>query len=392
MTTRQRASIYTWLNQGEIPARGSGPLNGLTLVVKDLFDIRGIPTGAGNPEWLHTHPVPGETAEAVTRLLEAGARLRGKTLTDELAFSLNGINRHYGTPPNPRAPDRIPGGSSSGSAAAVALGEADIGLGTDTGGSVRVPAAYCGLYGLRTSHGVVSRHGLVPLAPGFDTVGWLTAHPYIMDRVNSVLLPGDGEGEFPELVVIRPVIAGTELWQEHHRQWLEKVRPRFARVTTLPIPDPWWRRAGHCFRVLQGRQIWATHGDWIESAGPSFADDIRERVRMCAALTEEDERAARAEAEELVRDIETDWLPQESIAVALPTTPGPAPLLDADAGWLKRYRQQLLGLTAPAGLGGLPQLHVPFDVTPPQGVSLLGRAGTDRALTRLAMRLMDAES
>ena len=143
---------------------GVGPLAGLTMAVKDVYEIAGHRTGNGNPVWLETHPAAEQTASSVQRLLDAGARMVGKTHTDELAYSLNGENRHYGTPTNAKAPGRIPGGSSSGSAAAVSGGLVDFALGTDCGGSVRLPSSYCGIYGIRTSHGLIPADGIIPLA------------------------------------------------------------------------------------------------------------------------------------------------------------------------------------------------------------------------------------
>jgi amidase len=168
---------------------GSGPLTGLTFAAKDVFDIAGHRTGNGNPVWLETHPPAERTASAVQRLLDAGARMVGKTHTDDMAYSLNGENVHYGTPVNPVAPGRIPGGSSSGSVAAVAGGLVDFALGTDCGGSVRLPASYCGVYGLRPTHGLVPADGVVPLAPSFDTVGWFARDAALMRRIGEVLLP-----------------------------------------------------------------------------------------------------------------------------------------------------------------------------------------------------------
>ena len=164
------------------------PLSGLRLAVKDLFHMAGLPTSAGNPTWLATHPIPTKTASSVAALLNAGANFCGKTMTDELAYSLNGQNIHYGTPSNPVTPDRLPGGSSSGSAVAVASGLADIGLGTDTGGSIRVPASYNGLFGLRPTHGVIPSDNMVALAPSFDTVGWLTKDLTTLAKIASILL------------------------------------------------------------------------------------------------------------------------------------------------------------------------------------------------------------
>ena len=167
----------------------TGPLQGLSFAANDVFDIAGDRTGNGNPVWLETHPPASHTASAVERLLAAGARMVGKTHTDELAYSLNGENVHYGTPINPRAPGRIPGGSSSGSAAAVAGGLVDFALGTDCGGSVRLPASYCGIYGVRTSHGLIPIDGVADLAASFDTVGWFARDPAMMRRVGDVMLP-----------------------------------------------------------------------------------------------------------------------------------------------------------------------------------------------------------
>ena len=156
-----------------IEGRPGGPLSGLTFAAKDLFDVAGHPTGGGNPDWARSNPVPTRHAWAVQQLLDAGATLIGKTITDEVSLGIVGENAFYGTPVNRRAPGRVPGGSSSGSAAAVAAGFCDTALGTDTGGSVRVPASFCGLYGIRPTHGRIDVSGMMPQAPSSDTTGWL---------------------------------------------------------------------------------------------------------------------------------------------------------------------------------------------------------------------------
>jgi len=169
----------------------SGALDGLNFAVKDLFDLAGTVTGCGNPTWAATHFPAVAHAVVVECLLQAGARCVGKTLTDEFAFSLVGENHFYGTPPNPKAPDRVPGGSSCGSASVVAAGLADFALGTDTAGSVRVPAANCGIPGLRPTWGRISVAGVQPLAPSFDTVGFFAGDLEVLARVAGVLLPSD---------------------------------------------------------------------------------------------------------------------------------------------------------------------------------------------------------
>ena len=168
--------------------RHKGVAAALSFALKDVFDVEGVTACAGNPDWLRTHRAATRTAPAVDKLLDAGASLRGLTITDELTLGLNGENFHYGTPTNPAAPDRVSGGSSCGSAAAVAGGLVDFALGTDTGGSVRVPASYCGIFGFRPTHGRVSNAGVVPLAPSFDTVGWFARDPKVLrlDRKSVV--------------------------------------------------------------------------------------------------------------------------------------------------------------------------------------------------------------
>src|SRR6201994_2418710 len=171
-----------------IEGRPSGPLSGLTFAAKDLFDVAGHPTGGGNPDWARSNPVPTRHAWAVQRLLDAGATLIGKTITDEVSLGIVGENAFYGTPVNPRAPDRVPGGSSSGSAAAVAAGLCDTAPGTDTGGSVRVPASFCGLYGIRPTHGRLPVEGMMPQAPSSDTTGWFARDAEAFAKVSSVML------------------------------------------------------------------------------------------------------------------------------------------------------------------------------------------------------------
>src|SRR3954462_1228011 len=178
-----------------LPATNDGPLRGLRFAVKDLIDVAGHRTGCGNPTWLATHPPANVSAVCVDQLLAAGAQCEGKTITDELAFSLLGENHHYGTPLNPAAPDRVPGGSSSGSASAVACGIVDFALGTDTGGSVRVPASNCGIWGWRPSHGLISVAGVMPFAPTLDTVGVFTQTAELMQRVAAMMLASGGMAE-----------------------------------------------------------------------------------------------------------------------------------------------------------------------------------------------------
>lgn len=361
----------------------SGALQGLSLAVKDLFHIKGLPTTAGNPDWLTTHPIPQSTNSAVELLLAAGAQFAGKTITDELAYSLNGQNIHYGTPLNFKAPDRLPGGSSSGSAAAVASGEVDIGLGTDTGGSIRVPASYNGLFGLRPTHGVIATDNMVALAPGFDTVGWLTRDLATLHKVAQVLLPQN------QISTIDNIYFSEELNNlvYHSKEIEQLIEQRSERFTPCAFATELLSKASDAFRVLQGREIWQQHGEWLTQHNPNIAPDIKQRLNWCAELTAEQQHAAQDSAHAINQKI-TDYF-SDGHCLLLPTTPGPAPLLKTSAEDLVQYRNHLLGLTALAGLGGLPQLHIPFDTgsQAPLGYSLIGPKGSDMALIKLAFKL-----
>ena len=367
-----------------------GELAGLSLAVKDLFHICGIPTSAGNPAWLKSHPTPQQTSPVVTRLEEAGAQLVGKTLTDELAYSLNGQNSHFGTPLNHAAPDRLPGGSSSGSATAVASGQADIGLGTDTGGSIRVPASYNGLFGIRPTHGTISTDKMVPLAPSFDTVGWMTRDLSTLRKVGRVLLSDDkNQDQAKEMCLLQ----SSELFVqtahgEQVQQWLSERTPKLTDLQDALNPVL-LTSASDAFRILQGAEIWQTHGEWVEQHWADIGQDIRERLAWCKQISSREIAQAndqRARFNDLIAS-----LLKGTNALVLPTTPGPAPLLAADATYLSRYRNHLLGFTAIAGLAGLPQLHLPILLheNAPVGVSLIGPKHSDLALMALAKQLME---
>lgn len=363
-----------------------GPLTGMRLAVKDMFDIAGHITRAGNPDWASTHPVPEQTAVCVQQLCRAGAQLVGKTQTDELAYSLNGANVHYGTPLNPAAPDRLPGGSSSGSAVAVAKGDADIGLGTDTGGSIRVPSSYCGLYGFRPSWGTIDIAGTVPLAPRFDTVGFMCRTPSELGRVGDVLLPTAEEvpsvdGVYwlaPEGFSINLALINDRCTQMHL-----PLKGQHALTRAFMV------RASDAFRILQGRAIWRTHGAWITSTQPRFASDIAVRFQWASTLTDADEQWAQQYADSVTAQLR-QWSENGRYVLALPSTPGAAPLLSLQGEALTRYRESLMGMTALAGLWGAAVLAAPWlhDQQAPWGVSFVAAPGQDRCLLKAVCTLV----
>jgi amidase len=385
--------VGAWVPHGRFvrPGHADGPLAGLRFAAKDVFDVAGHPTGAGNPAWLASHPVPTASSPLVDALLQAGATLAGKVLTDELAYSIHGDNIHYGTPVNSAAPERVTGGSSSGSAAAVAARLVDFALGTDTGGSTRVPASYCGLWGLRSTHGLLSRDGLVPLNPLFDTATWLAHEAGIFERVAGVLLPASS---FARTRVVEPADAWAEA-DPVFQPALQRARDTLAGLLGAPVekitaaPDGLdaWRQDYVTASAFNG---WQTHGDWIESHSPHFAPPIAARWRFASTVTAEDAAAAR-ERIAGVRAHVRGWLGDDGVAV-LPSAASLAPLRDADPAAVDAVRLRTLRITSIAGLAGLPQVSLPLRSAEgaPLGVSLLGPAGSDRALIALAVRLWQA--
>lgn len=368
-----------------VPPLGEGPLSNLIFAAKDNFDVAGTVTGAGNPDWAKTHPRATQHAEAIQRLLGAGAALEGKTILEELAFSLTGINMHYGAPLNPAARNRVAGGSSSGSASAVAGGVVDFALGTDTAGSVRIPASYCGLYGIRPSHGRVSDEGVVPLAKSFDVAGWFSRTPTLLARIGSVLLEGEDEPWRPRRLLVAVdclglLEAGTAAALKPAMDTLCAAMDSIEEIKLFDIASGGAEEYSTCFRRIQGWEAWQAHGSWIEATKPTMASDISQRFALARNVGPEEVAQARSERADVARRL-ADLLGDDGL-ILLQTTPGPAPRRDAINAELERFRAQIMALTAPAGLGGLPQVTLPIRraTGAPVGLSVIGARNCDCAL------------
>ncbi|HWA43440.1 MAG TPA: amidase [Hypericibacter adhaerens] len=379
---------------GAIAGRSGGPLEHLSMAVKDIFDIAGHVTGCGNPDWLASHAPAAETATAVLQLLEAGADMIGKTITEELAYSLQGENFHYGTPVNPACPDRIPGGSSSGSASAVASGDADFALGSDTGGSVRIPAALCGLFGIRPSHGRVSLAGAMPLAPSFDTVGWFTREAPLLRRIGEILLGPDAVEVAPSRLYL--MADGFELADEAVREALVPGLAVLAELLGPPaLVRPGDNEGGLAqlmlrFRTLQAREIWAQHGPWIKSVKPRFGPEIAARFEWAertAVLPPQGEALRREHV-----SLGLARLLAGGGVLVLPTAPSIAPRKGLEPAATQNFRDRTLSLTCLAGMARLPQASLPVAEVEgcPVGLSLVMARGLDMALLGLVERLAAA--
>ena len=366
-----------------------GPLSGLNFAAKDIYDVAGHITGCGNPDWARAHEPAAAHAYAVEAWLDAGADLIGKTITDELAYSLSGRNAHYGTPVNTNAPEHLPGGSSSGSAAAVAGNLADIALGSDTGGSVRTPAGYCGVHGIRTTHGRIPLRGAMPLAPSFDTVGWFARDADLLLRAGAPLFGVSwAEPRDPKRLII--LQDAFELAAPATRQALaphvDRLTAAFGGADPAEAGEPggglraWmWR-----FITLQGLEIWKVHGPWIERVHPAFGPEIEEHFAWAKSVTAEAAKQAAPEREDFAKRMAA--LLEGNAIACLPTTPSIAPRLDATVAELGEHRIELLSLNGIAGLARLPQVTLPLaSVTGcPVGLSLIAGPGQDEMLLAFA--------
>ncbi|XP_030473393.1 amidase 1 [Syzygium oleosum] len=395
------------------------PLAGLTFAVKDIFDVEGQVTGFGNPDWARTHVPASSTAPAVLDVLKAGATCLGKTVMDEMAYSINGENKHYGTPRNPCAPDRVPGGSSSGSAVAVGATLVDFSLGTDTGGSVRVPASYCGILGFRPSHNVVSTVGVIPMAQSFDTVGWFARESSILKQVGRVLL------ELPDADPIRPsqIIIPRDCFQllsiptERLTQALVRsveklfgvaivkhsVLGDYVRANVPALSSflceinedqvdniPSLTAFSSAMRLLQRYEFKNNHKEWVSAVNPDLGPGISDRVREALQTTEENIDVCLSVKKEFHAAL-TSLLGDFGI-LAIPTVPGPPPELQTDSSALEVFRAKAFSLLSIAGVSGFCQVSIPMGLHDnlPISISLLAKHGADGFLLDLVEALYES--
>ncbi|MGE8447018.1 MAG: amidase [Comamonas sp.] len=379
----------------DVPVRhaGTGPLSGLYFGVKDLFDIAGYPTGGGNPLLLALSGIKAQTAPTVQKLLDAGAALAGKTVTDELAFSMNGNNAHFGAPINGNAPERITGGSSSGSASAVSNRLCDFALGTDTGGSVRAPASHCGLYGIRPTHGRVSLESALALCHSLDTCGWFARDALTFARVADVLMAPDTTPLPARPRLLMPSDVWSLVDSAVRPAWdgaLQQITQLLGRAQDCTAVLDSFDAMYWSFRYIQGREAWMTDGAFISRYAPVLGPGVKERFDWSRQVTD----AQVQQAEQFrtrFRQHLADVLGSDGVLV-MPSMPDIAPLRTADEASLEAYRNQAVQMLCLAGLSGFPQISLPLASRggAPLGISLLGPAGTDRSLIAIAQQLAAA--
>lgn len=384
-------SIWRAIGAPLIRSTTTGVLSATTLAVKDLFAVRGHRIGAGNPTWAAAATEESVTAPALSALIDAGADVTGIAQTDEFAYSLAGTNAHFGTPPNPAVPEAISGGSTSGPAAAVALGQVSAGLGTDTAGSIRVPASYQKLVGIRTTHGAISTEGVLPLAPSFDTVGWITRDVEESIKIASVLLPG-AEGARPSRMIRIPNLESQAEPTVQQSFWAAVTTSvdngRISKVHTADLAagelESWFT----AFRTVQAYEAWQCHGTWLSTNPNTVGDDVMARFTIASQVTTDqaaESNAVLTQARAVLHGLLSDAV------LLLPTTASGAPDRSAGPAQIEAHRGATLRMTCLASLAGLPAVTVPRlrdKRSRPVGLSLIGAPGTDHALLDIAARMM----
>jgi len=370
-------------NHVALAGSGNGSLSGLTFAVKDIFDVAGHRTGFGHPDWLTSHPPAQRTAPVIARLLEVGARMIGRTHCDELCYSLTGENVHYGMPVNVNAPGRIPGGSSSGSAAAVAGQLVDFAIGTDCGGSVRIPASYCGIFGMRPTWGRVTLEGVIPFGPSFDVAGWFARDAALLEKVGHALLNDCYETPQPKRLLV-----ASDAFALVEGGVIEALRPQVSRLEEVELSPAGLVGWFETFRTIQAAEVWASVGRWIDEARPKLGPGVRERIAWAATVTPQMLAQANERRAEIRHRIERLLGPED--VLCLPTSPRAAPRCGTPVCKIEiEYRHQAMCLLCISGLAGLPQLSLPMAQLDglPLGLSIVGRRGADSTLLGIASQL-----
>lgn len=368
-----------------VPSAANGPLSGLTFAVKDIYDVAGYRTGCGCPLKLAASPVKTANAAAVQALLDAGATFAGKVHTDELAWSMYGMNAHFGTPVNPAAPKRIPGGSSSGSAVAVAAGLVDFSIGTDTGGSVRAPASFCGIWGLRPTHGRIALSGCMELAASFDTCGPFARDPAVLEAVTQVLL-GEDTHPIPEPEFLWP----TDMIAALGDTQASAIEAAFAGTKTRSV-SVYGTIGAHplydAFLRCVGADIARSTVPFIFGSRMPLARGIDSRAKQARDLTPQDIATGHEVRHAFMTHIKA--LLGETGVILAPNVHDIPFELDAPTEVFDSFRHHSQRLLCVAGMAGLPQVALPAGHIDgaPYGVSLIGPRGSDLSLIRLAAKM-----
>lgn len=383
MQTLNTAYVNRILTQGPIR---SGPLTGLKFAVKDVFSVKNYVTGLGNPKWQAAHLPATRNAQVIDRLRAAGATLVGITISDEFMYSIKGSNVHYGDPLNVKYPSCFSGGSSSGSASAVAAGDVDFALGTDTGGSIRVPASYCGLYGFRPTHRADLLAGVAPLAESFDTVGILANRADVLEKVGRTLYPDSDPLNVRKIYYLKTNILASN--EDDYLQTVTQIREHLqipaGNVRAFSLPEKFGlEHLRKTFKNIQGYEAWQHYGKWVQHHPADLGADIAAHFRDAQKVQDDENLMRNFNLRQHFIEFMNDFLSDQALLV-LPTTSSKAPKKDTDFSAVESIRQSTQQLTSLAGMAGIPQVAIPI---PTGSISIIAKAHTDRALLKVAARL-----
>ncbi|KAJ4917506.1 hypothetical protein Rs2_03056 [Raphanus sativus] len=392
------------------PPKAPHPLTALSFAISDLFDVKGYVSGFGHPEWIRTHEPAASTSPVVSLLVEGGgATCVGKTVVDEFAFSISGETKHYDAPTNPAAPSHIPGGSCSGAAVAVAANLVDFALGIDTVGGVRVPAGYCGVLGFRSSQGIVSNAGIIPVSSSLDAIGWFARDPDTLRRVGHVILqlPFAAQRNPRQIILAddylhlsmipvdrisrQVVIKSAEklfgrqaLKHENLEKYFEAKVPSLkefcrgkangdAKLTTSML-------LANVMQLLQKQEFLQNHGDWMSTVQPSIDPAIYSQLCKTPELTDEEIENLNAIRNQM-RVAIGSLLKDDGILV-IPTMPSVPPKLGSKEITSEDYQNRASSLLCVASISGCCQVTVPIGQHEkcPVSVSFIARHGGDRFL------------
>ena len=360
--------------------KNEGILNNLNFVLKDMCQIKGFKTSCGNPDFYKKCEPALEYAIFLKKLLNEGAILSGITICDEFFYSVIGENSHYGTPKNLNAPNCVPGGSSSGSAAALTTKKYNFSIGSDTGGSVRIPASFCGLLGIRPTHGRIVSDGVYPMAPSFDTVGWFANDMEIFRKVSSVLLNNKHASNIPfnKYVIAEDLLELAENDIQHQfNTYLKKIFPNLKKIKLSKFEKV---DIANNFRILQGGEINQYVIPWIKDNKPQISPEINNRIEMASKISINEINAAKAFRKTLIKEVNNS-LPEGDIAL-FPTAPFSAPICGQTDEALGSDRKKIMEMTSIAGMTSRPQISIPKfkGKTGPVGISILGWINSDEIL------------
>ncbi|MDD3180663.1 MAG: amidase [Opitutaceae bacterium] len=345
-------------------ASTTSPLRGVPCFIKDLFDRAGVPTCAGSTFLPEVRPTPYVDSTIVMRLREVGAIVAGKTHMVEFAAGLTGENQHYGDCPHPRFSDRLSGGSSSGSAALVAADVVPFAIGTDTGGSVRVPASFCGLYGFRLTPGDDLIRDAFPLAPSMDTAGWFTGNGADMLNATQVLASLQPAAQTPRgwYLPLHSLLDGADAETAQACNTAAMEFCPAVDATTRETLLQAWRDTVDAYVIIGMHEANQVHRNWLNPFRERYEPAIWQRFTDGGRFPPEKIAWAKAVRERVNRTWRQFF--ESFDFLVLPCVPGPAP---RKADCTPALRQQILALTAPASLGGLPVLSLPVSL--PSGLT-----------------------